>query len=135
MIPCFKRILKISHCNYLVFCGNLAMNFAIFSRSALLFNSFYCFFPSINKILRPNNLKIRTAMNVKISVFVICVEGIIYLLLYNLHERSINRSKHFYIMHLNIHWSQVFIYLSITCSESVVIVVLKCNLMQWPLLQ
>ena len=40
----------------------------------------------INKTLRLNNLKTRAAMNAKISVFVICVEAIIYLLLYNLHN-------------------------------------------------
>ena len=33
-----------------------------------------------------NNLKTRTAMNAKISAFVICVEAITYLLLYNLHD-------------------------------------------------
>ena len=31
-------------------------------------------------------MKTRTAMNAKISVFVICVEAIIHLLLYNLHD-------------------------------------------------
>ena len=36
--------------------------------------------------LRHNNLKTRTAMNAKISVFVFCIEAIIYLLLYNLHD-------------------------------------------------
>ena len=41
-------------------------------------------FPFINKTLRLNNLKARTAINVKISLFVIYVETIIYLLLYNL---------------------------------------------------
>ena len=40
----------------------------------------------INKTLRLNNLKIRTIMNAKISVFVICVEAIMYLLLYNLQD-------------------------------------------------
>ena len=40
----------------------------------------------INKTLRLNNLKTRTTLNVKISVFVICVEAIIHLLLYNLHD-------------------------------------------------
>ena len=50
------------------------------------FNSFYCFFLFISKTLRLSNLKNRTAMNVKVSVFVICVEAIIYLLLYNLHD-------------------------------------------------
>ena len=40
----------------------------------------------ISKALQLNNLKTRTAMNAKISVFVICVEGILYLSLYNLHD-------------------------------------------------
>ena len=47
----------------------------------------------INKTLRLNNLKSRTVMNGKISVFAICVETIIYLLLYDLHDRAFN-SKH-----------------------------------------
>ena len=42
----------------------------------------------INKTLRPSSLKTRTAMNAKISVFVICVEAIIFLLSYNLHDRT-----------------------------------------------
>ena len=40
----------------------------------------------INKTLRLNNLKTRTAMNAKISIFVICVEAIIYLSLHNFHD-------------------------------------------------
>ena len=40
----------------------------------------------INKTLQLNNLKTRPTMNAKVSVFVICVEAIIYLLLYNLHD-------------------------------------------------
>ena len=40
----------------------------------------------MNKTLQLINLKTRTAMNAKISVSVICVEAIIYLLLYNLHD-------------------------------------------------
>ena len=39
----------------------------------------------MNKTLRLNNLKTRTVINTKTSVFVICVEVIIYLLLYNFH--------------------------------------------------
>ena len=35
-------------------------------------------------------LKTGTAMNAKISVFVICVEAITYLLLYNLHDFAFN---------------------------------------------
>ena len=62
----------------------------------------------INKTLRLNNLKSRTAMNAKISVFIICVEAIIYLLLYNLHDctfkcllksimkmQNLHKTKHF----------------------------------------
>ena len=40
-------------------------------------------------MLRLNNLKTRTVMNAKTSVFVICVEAIIYML-YNLHDRTFN---------------------------------------------
>ena len=40
-----------------------------------------------------NNLKTRTAMNAKISVFVYCVEAIIYLLLYNLHDCTFEDTK------------------------------------------
>ena len=43
----------------------------------------------MNKTLRLNNVKTKTAMNAKISLFVICVEPIIYLLLYNLHDWSV----------------------------------------------
>ena len=39
----------------------------------------------VNKTLWLNNLKSKTAINVKISVFVICDEAIINLLSYNLH--------------------------------------------------
>ena len=35
-------------------------------------------------------MKTRTAMNMKISVFFICVEAIIYLLLYNLYDCTFN---------------------------------------------
>ena len=48
------------------------------------------FFLFLNKTLRYNNLKSKTAMNVKISVFVNCVEAIIYLLLYDLHDCTFN---------------------------------------------
>ena len=40
----------------------------------------------INKNLRQNILKARTAMIVKFSMFVICVEATEYLLLYDLHD-------------------------------------------------
>ena len=63
---------------------------AIFLKSSLLFNSFYCLLLFINKTWRLNNLNTRTAMNAKISRFVICVEEIIYLLLYSLHDCIFN---------------------------------------------
>ena len=54
------------------------------------------------------NLKTRTYINAKISVFVICVEAIMYLLLYDLHDCTLmyftflllytNSSIHEYIM-------------------------------------
>ena len=45
--------------------------------------------------LQLDNLKTRTAMNAKISVFVICVEAIVYLLLYNLHDCTFARGQPF----------------------------------------
>ena len=41
---------------------------------------------SLNETLQLNNLETRTTMNAKISAFVICVEAVVYLLLYNLHD-------------------------------------------------
>ena len=49
-----------------------------------MFNSLDCFYV-INKTLWSNGLKTRADMYAKISMFVVCVEAIIYLLLYNLH--------------------------------------------------
>ena len=45
----------------------------------------------INTTLRRNNLKSRTAM--KIAVFLICVEVMIYLLLYNMNDCTFNISR------------------------------------------
>ena len=50
----------------------------------------------INKTLRLNNLKTRTAMNAKTSVFVIYIEAIIYLLLHNLHDCTFNHKAHIF---------------------------------------
>ena len=74
---CFKSILKISHSNY-------KSNFTvIFTREIRhLLERLQKIFSY--KSLRLRNLKTRTAMNANILVFVICVEGIMYLLLYNL---------------------------------------------------
>ena len=44
----------------------------------------------INKNLRLNNSKTKTAMNAKLSIFVFCVEAIIYWLLLNLHDCTFN---------------------------------------------
>ena len=51
----------------------------------------YLYFLFISKTLQLKNLKTRTAINAEISVFVICVDAIIHLLLYNLHECTFNR--------------------------------------------
>ena len=53
----------------------------------------------MNKTLWLSNLKTRIAMNVKITVFVICVEVIIYWLLYNLHEGTF-----FIFMSMRLFW-------------------------------
>ena len=47
--------------------------------------------------LRLNNLKIITTMNPKISVVVVCVEAIIHLLLYNLHDCTFKRTVFFFL--------------------------------------
>ena len=49
-------------------------------------------FPFINKTWLLNNLKTRTAMNSKMSVFVICVEVFMYLLLHNLHDCAFKKN-------------------------------------------
>ena len=90
----FQNILKTLHSNYASFCSNLPVKFAVFLNSSLLFNSFYCLFLFIKKTLWLNNVKTRTAMNAKISVFLICVEVIIYLPLYNLHDCTFNYFYH-----------------------------------------
>ena len=63
-------------------------NFAVISPWNLLFSEKVAYFLKASivfsvykEILRLNNLKTRTAWNAKVSVFVICVETIIYLLL------------------------------------------------------
>ena len=37
-----SKVLKVLHSSYLKFCSNLPVKFAIFVKSSLLFNSFYC---------------------------------------------------------------------------------------------
>ena len=64
-------------------------NLLFSSKVVYFFNSFDCLILFINKTLRLNDLKTRTAMNAKISLFVICVEVIIYLLR-NLHDCTFN---------------------------------------------
>ena len=44
LLTCSKIILKISYSNYLWFCSNLFVKFAIFLKSSLLFNNFYSLF-------------------------------------------------------------------------------------------
>ena len=71
------------------FCSNLLLKFAFFLKSSVLFKYLLSFL-FINKTLKFDNLKIWTSMNAKVSVFVICVEATIYLLLYNLHDCTFN---------------------------------------------
>ena len=44
----------------------------------------------MKKTLRLDSLKARTAMNAKISIFVICVQASLSFLLHNLHECTFN---------------------------------------------
>ena len=48
----------------------------------------------MNKTLRLSNLKTRTVLNAKISMFVTCVEAAIYVLLYNVHDCTFNNHNH-----------------------------------------
>ena len=48
-LTCFKNILKYLHSNYLQFCCNLNVEFAIFLKISLVFNSFYCLFCLLTK--------------------------------------------------------------------------------------
>ena len=64
-----------------------------FLKSSRLFNSFYSHFLFIRKTLRLNDVQTRTAVNAKISVFVLFVEAIIYLLLFDLHDCTFKRIK------------------------------------------
>ena len=74
------------------FCIPTIYNFAIIYPWNLLFSSKVSYFLAVStvvykkKTLQLNNLKTRAAMNAEISVFVICVEAIIYFILYNLHH-------------------------------------------------
>ena len=43
--------------------------------------------------LRLNNLKTTTGLNAKVSVVVICLQAIIYLLLYNLYDCTFNTEE------------------------------------------
>ena len=53
-------------------------------------------FSFINKNLWVNNLKTRTATGARISVFVICVEAIINMLIYDVHDYTFNLPDSFY---------------------------------------
>ena len=99
------------------------MKFAIFLKSILLFNSFCCL---LNKTLRLNNLKTRPAMNEKISVFVFCVEAIIYLLLYNLHDCTFKVKKFNMV-------SAVYLVIHVPLQKSVNISMIECRCPPWNL--
>ena len=65
------------------------MKLAIFLKVAYFLTVLLSFL-FINKTLRLSSLKARTAMNAKVSVFVICAEVSIYLLSHNLHDCTFN---------------------------------------------
>ena len=65
---------------------NFTVIYTIFLKSSLLFNSFYCLFCSKTKLYDSITQKLKQLWMQKISVLVICVEAIIYLLLYNLYD-------------------------------------------------
>ena len=68
-------------------------NFAVIYPRNLSFSFLF-----INKTLRLNNLKTRTAMNAKISVFFfIYVKAIIYMLLCNLHDCTFKVTQCFHL--------------------------------------
>ena len=50
------------------------------------------------KPFQPNNLKTKKSMNMQTSVFVICVEGIMYLLLYSLIDCTFKISSIFEVL-------------------------------------
>ena len=77
------------------FFSNLPMKFAVFLKSSLVFNSFYCLFFLLTKLYGSIALKTRAAMNAKMSMFIIWVEAITYLLLYNLHDCTFKYNKTF----------------------------------------
>ena len=69
-----------------IICSNLPLKFAIFLKRSLFLTVSNVFY----KTLRFNNSRTRTVINVKITLFVIRAEAIIYLLLYNLHDCTFN---------------------------------------------
>ena len=89
------------------------MNY-LFSEKAAYFLLSFLF---INKSLWLSNLRTRTAMNAKISVFVICVEAILYLLLGNSHDCTFRNwiiyhsMKNVCVLHcrgFNIFWNEKY---------------------------
>ena len=64
-----------------LFWSNFPVKFPFLKKKQSTFQQFLLSFLFINKTLRLKNLKTRTAMNAKISVFVICVRAIMSLLL------------------------------------------------------
>ena len=89
-----------------------------------------------NKNLRLNNSKTKTAMNIKISIFAICVEAIIYLLLHNFHDGTFKRQKLrvLYINEILISWENRECYLFHFCCCVLLFDFLKyaslCNLIK-----
>ena len=72
------------------------MKFAVSLESSLLFNIFNILtiaFSVYKQTLRLNNVKTRANMNAKFLAFDICVEAILCMLLYNLHDCTFNQMR------------------------------------------
>ena len=81
------------------FCIPTIYNFAVIYTWSSLFSFSIVFYSLVSIVFSVCNLKTRTELNAKISVFGICVEAIIYLLLYNLHGCTFkNGSKRFHFI-------------------------------------
>ena len=93
-LTCFKSIL-INSVFQLFIISQLPVKFAVFLKSVVLSNSFYSLFFLSTNLYNSIALKTRTAMNAKMSVFVIWVEAIICLLLYKLHDCTFKYNETF----------------------------------------
>ena len=84
-LTCFKSIWKFPIPTIYNFAAIYSWNL-LFSYKVAYFLTVSIVFSVYKQNFKLINLKTKTATNTKISVFAICVEAIIYLLLYTLHD-------------------------------------------------